>query len=101
MRVGQECGVTPTVPRRPLSAEVELLDDGLVAPVGVLFEVVEKLTAAARHFEESAAGVEVLAVGPQVLGEVADPCGEQSNLHLTGTCVLVVDLVVFNDFDFV
>jgi hypothetical protein len=34
-----------------LPAETQLLDDRLVAPVGMLFEVVQKFTAAARHLE--------------------------------------------------
>ena len=32
----------------------------------------------------------ILVVGPQVLGEVVDPCGEQGHLHLGGTGVALV-----------
>ena len=35
-----------------LSAKIELLDDRLIPPVGMLFEVVEKLSAATRHLEK-------------------------------------------------
>jgi hypothetical protein len=51
-----------------LSAKVELLDNCLVAAECVLFEVIQKFPATARHFEKTAAGMEVLAIGPQVLG---------------------------------
>jgi hypothetical protein len=51
-----------------LSAKIELLNDCLVATVFVLFKVIQKFPATARHLEKTAAGVEVLAVGPQVLG---------------------------------
>lgn len=45
--------------------------------------------------------MEVLAIFTQVLREVADPGGKQSDLHFTGSSVLFVDLIIFNDFDFV
>ena len=43
-----------------LAAEVELLDNRLVAREGMLLQVVQQFAAAACHFQEATTGVEVL-----------------------------------------
>ena len=64
------------------------------------FQIVEELAAPAGHLKEPAAGVEVLAVGPQVLGKVINPGGEQGNLHLARSSILIVGLVFGYDLGF-
>src|SRR5206468_6389128 len=49
--------------------------------VGAL-EVAEQAPALADHHQQAAAGVVVLAVRPQVLGELVDPFREQGDLDL-------------------
>src|ERR1017187_240655 len=64
------------------------------------FEVIEKLATATGHLEKPAAGMEVLAMGAQVLGQVIDPGGEQRDLDFARAGVLVVDFVFSYDFGF-
>ena len=60
-------------------------------------EIIEELATAAGHLEKPAAGMEVLAMGAQVLGQMVDPGGEQRDLDLARAGVLVVMLVVLDD----
>lgn len=88
----------------PSAAEAQLLDDFGVFLKAMTLEVIQEFTAAAGHLNETAAGVEVLPVGAEVLGEVGDACGEQRDLDLGGAGVAVVsfirldNLLFINDF---
>ena len=65
-----------------LAAQAELRDKGAVAlQVGSL-QVAEQATALADHLQQATAGVVVLAVVAQVLGELVDALGEQRDLDL-------------------
>ena len=66
----------------------------------VLLQIIEQLAAAACHLQEAAATVKVLAVGAQVLGQMIDASGEERNLDLGRTGVLVVGFVFGDDFWF-
>ena len=83
-----------------LFAEVQLLENLGVFGQVVLLEVIEKLATAAGHLEEPAARVEVLAVGPEVIGQMIDPGGEQRDLDFGRAGVLIVGLVLSDDFGF-
>ena len=84
-----------------LAAQLELLEDrGVATEVGA-FQVVEQLPAAGRHGDKAAAGVKVLAVVAQVLGEVFDACGEQRDLHFGGAGVVFVGTEFLDDRCFI
>ena len=64
-----------------LLAEIEGFNQSAVSvEVGAL-EVVKELAAARNHAEQAAAGVVVLLVDLQVLGELVDAGGQKSDLH--------------------
>ena len=80
---------TPT-----LAAELQTFKQLLVLLEVVSLDIVEKLAPAAGHGDEAAAAVEILAVGPQVIGEVIDPLRQQGNLDFRRPGVGVVILEV-------
>lgn len=53
-------------------------------------EIVEETTALTDEHQEAAARTEILRVGLQMLGQVIDPTGEQSDLHIRRARVLLV-----------
>lgn len=83
------------VPR--LFAEVEALEQLVVLGEVVLLQIVEKLAPATGEGQQTAAGVKVLAVGAQVIGEVVDAGAQKSDLDVGRTGVRIVRLVVAND----
>ena len=83
--------------RATLFAEFETLDYAVVAVERVLFEVVKKLSAAARHSDKAAARVEVFLVCGKVRGEVRDARAQNRDLHFAGTRVFFVE-TVFLDY---
>ena len=54
----------------------------------------------ADHLQQTAAGVMVLFVDLQVLGQVSDALGQYRNLDFGGTGVLLVDAVGLDDGSF-
>src|SRR5580698_2719134 len=48
----------------------------------VAFEIIQELAAAAGHLQEAPAGVEVLPMGAQMLGQMIDPSRQKRNLNL-------------------
>src|SRR5271154_1985370 len=85
---------------KALFAEAELLQDIGVLRQVVLLEVIEKLAAAGSHLEKSAAGVEVLPMRAQMLGQMIDPGGQQRDLDLARAGVLLVGFELGDDFWF-
>ena len=65
-----------------LFAEIEALQQLVVLVEIVLFQVVEQLASAARHGEQTAARMKVLAVGAEVFGQVIDPSAQESDLDI-------------------
>ena len=64
-----------------LAAKLQAFQQLLVfLEVGTL-DVVEKFAPAAGHGDQAATAVEILAVGPQVFGEVRNALREQGDLH--------------------
>ena len=77
-------------------AQAEVRDDAaMFRDVGSL-QVVEEAAALADHLEEAAAAVMVLAVGAEVLSEVAASLGEDRNLHVGRARVGLVLAVLLN-----
>ena len=73
--------------RPALLADSELLNHSLVALGVILLEVVEQATPLADHNEKAATRRMVLLVRLEMLVELADTFGEQSNLDLGTTRV--------------
>src|SRR5205085_10186538 len=81
-----------------LAAQAELLDEGAVALEIVLLQVVEEAAAAADELEEPAARGVVVAVRPQMLGQLVDALGEHCDLHLRRAGVGLAAAVLLNQF---
>ena len=79
-----------------LFADAETLDQGTIALDVDAHEVVEQISSLANHLQQAAAAVVILLVGLQVLGEVVDSLGENCDLYFSGTCVGVVQSVLFD-----
>ena len=104
IRTGFARNTTSSVrPRRVRgsAAEAEALDDLVVFGEVVLLEILKQLAAAAGHEDQATAGVEVLAVGAKVLGEVSDAGGQQGDLDFGGTGVLVARAILADDLGLV
>ena len=80
-----------------LLAQAKLCTDLAVALYVGLLQIVQKATALTNHEQQAATGMMVLLVGRQVLVEVIDALGEQSNLHFGGTGVALVTGVFLDD----
>lgn len=63
-------------------------------------DVIEQFAAAAGHGDQPPAGVIVLAVDFQVLGEMGDPGGKKSDLHFGGAGIFLVDFELLDYFTF-
>src|SRR2546422_6904878 len=64
-----------------LAPESEALDQRPVALDILLAQVLEQSAALADHLEQPAAGVVILFVGPEVLGQLFDALGQQGDLN--------------------
>ena len=53
-----------------------------------------------NHFQQAAAGMMILLMDLQMLGQVADPLGQDGDLYLGGTGVLLIQAVCLNDCAF-
>ena len=83
-----------------LLTDAQLSDDGTVTLDVVLGQVVEQVAATANHLHQAAAAVVVVLVGLQMLGQVVDSSGQDSDLNLRRTGVAFVQAVVYNDLGF-
>src|ERR1700716_700983 len=79
------------------AAEAEALDQGPVARNVDRGQVLQQPAATADQQQETPPGVVVVLVHLEVLGQVADPLGQQRNLRLGGTGVTLVDPVGVQD----
>ena len=80
-----------------LLTNTESRDDGTVSLDIYLDEVVEQRAALTDHLEEAAAGVVILLVDLEVLGEVVDALSQQRDLYLGRTCVTLVSSILLHD----
>ena len=54
----------------------------------------------ADHLEQAAAGMVVLFVGLEMLGQIVDPPGQDGDLHLRGAGVALMGGIGLHDFGF-
>ena len=80
-----------------LLTDTESCDDRTISLNVDLDEIVEQRTALTDHLEEAAAGVMILLVDLEVLGQVVDSLGEQRDLNLGRTCVTLVSSILLHD----
>ena len=84
------------LPMQLLFSQSELADDSTVALNVHLLEVVEQVSSVTDHLLKTAAAVEILLVGSQVLGQVSDAAGEDCDLNLGRTGVSFVGGVLLD-----
>ena len=72
--------------------ELKLLGDRLIARQVCIVEVFQQSAPLTNHFQEAAAGAVVLDIFLQMFGQVIDALGQKSDLHVSGPCVLFVQL---------
>ena len=80
-----------------LLSQAELADDRAVTLDVVLLQVVQQTSSATDHLLKTAAAVEILLVSLEVLGQVSDAVGQNSNLYLGRTCVALVGSVLLDN----
>ena len=80
-----------------LLTDTQLGDQGTIALDVLLHEIIEQAAALTDHLVQAAAGVVVLRVLLEVLGELSDALGEDSDLNLRRTGVAFVGAVGFDD----
>ena len=80
-----------------LLSQAELANDRAVTLDVVLLQVVQKTSSLTDHLLQTATAVEVLLVDFQVLGQVSDAVGQNSNLYFGGTSVALVSSVLRDD----
>ena len=81
-----------------LAAQFEPCDDGAIASVVLLDEIRKKAASLSDELEEAAAGLIVFRKACQMLVELLDPCGQESDLHLCGAGIAILHGVLRNDF---
>ena len=80
-----------------LLTNTQLGDEGTIALNVLLGQIIQKAAALTDHLIEAPAAVVVVDVDLQVLGELVDPLGEDSDLDLGGTGVALVGAVGLDD----
>ena len=80
-----------------LLTDTQLGDQGTIALDVLLHEIIEQAAALTDHLVQAAAGVVVLRVLLEVLGELSDTLGEDSDLDLGGPGVGLVGTVGLDD----
>lgn len=88
------------VPDDGLLTESEALDDGTVALDIILLKVVKKSTTLGNQLSKSSRGTIIFTVHLEVLRQMGNTVGEQSDLALSGTSVSVRLSVLSKDFLF-
>src|SRR5438270_741686 len=84
-------------PPTGLAAQAELADESVIPFDVSTLEVVEQAPALRDHLEQPPARVVVLLVSLEVLGQLVDALGEQSDLHLRRAGVAFVRPVLVDD----
>ena len=82
---------------KSLLADAESRDDALVTIKVLALEVVQQPAAFADHLDQSEARVIVLRVRPEVIGQLLDALGEDSDLDFRGACVRIVGSVIVDE----
>jgi hypothetical protein len=79
-----------------LLSDTKLCNTGSVALDVLSHQIIKQFSALTDHLEKPAAGVIVLGVCLEMLGELRDALGENGNLHLGRTCIGLVCTVAFD-----
>jgi hypothetical protein len=74
----------------------ESLDKGSVPPSILFPEVLQKPAALPDQHQQTAAGMMVLSMDLEMVGEAVDPFGEERDLHLRGAGVSFVGAVLLH-----
>jgi hypothetical protein len=69
-------------PEAPLFTHSQPFDHGTVSIYIFGFQVIEQPAPFADHFQQSPAGMVILCMGFEMIGEVVDPLAQNRNLHL-------------------
>src|SRR5438309_2292443 len=85
-----------SIRRAELLPDAEALDQPVIALRAFGLQIVEQAPAAPDELQEAAAGVVILRVRLEVLGQVDDPVRQQRDLHLGRARVGVVGAVLRN-----
>ena len=80
-----------------LLSQAELANDRAVTLDIVLLQVVQQTSSVTDHLLQTAAAVEILLVSLEVLGQVSDAVGQNSNLYFGRTGVALVSSVLLDD----
>ena len=87
-------------PRPLLLSEVELRDDRTVALDVLVAKIRQQAAAMANHLQKPAAGMMILLVLLQMLGEIRDARGQHGNLDFRRTRVALVDGILLDKSGF-
>src|SRR4029077_15260635 len=79
------------------AAQLEPVDQLLVATGMLDLQIFEQAPALADHHQQAAAGMEILAVGGEMLGEILDPLGEDRDLYFRRPGVALFGRIVFDE----
>ena len=96
-RSGPTLVAAPTPSENPLSAQSQLVDQGLVAPLIASSKVVEQASPLAHEHQQPAARVVVLYVDLEMVSELCDALAKERDLHLAGPGVPGLALVLIDD----
>ena len=76
-----------------LAAKSEVFNQLEVVRIALALDVIKEFAALGNHFQESAAGGEILLVNEEMIGEFKDPLGKQCDLVRCAAGVFFVDLI--------
>src|SRR5205823_13159331 len=89
--------LNPHSPCLELAAKAELLDQGAIALEVVLLEIRQEAAAPADELQQPAAGIVVVLVRAQMLGQLVDALREHCDLHLRRAGVGLTAAVLLDD----
>jgi hypothetical protein len=83
-----------------LDPQAQAFAQGDIALVILAPEIIQQPPAAADHLQQSPPGGFIVGIGPEVIGQVADPFGQDGNLHFRGTGIALMSAEFLDDFLF-
>ena len=90
-------GFRPLKRKTRLLTQTQLGDQSTIALHVLLLQVSQQVAALANHLQQATTAVMVVVVGSQMLVQVVDASGQQGNLHLGRTSVVLAHTVLFDD----
>src|SRR3989338_4481432 len=81
-------------------SDFQALDQRAIASVILALEIIEQLAAAAYQAQQATAGMVILGIVLEMLGQISDACSDQGHLHFGRTSVALGTLKVGNDLRF-